>query len=224
MEPKAATERLVGAALVMGLLAAVGASVLFTWLGGEVLAGDTEALDLRLRVALHQVASPGLTQVMRWASLLGSPWLLVPLGLVLAALFAGRGWRRGALMVVVMMAGSLILDNSLKRLYGRVRPEPFFDYPLPTSFSFPSGHALLAVCFFGGLAVLLAPRLRSPPLRVAVWLIALGLIALIGVSRVYLGVHYPSDVLGGYAAGTVWVTSVALGDRLAGRRRARRAP
>ena len=89
---------------------------------------------------------------------------------------------------------------------------------MPDSFSFPSGHALFATCFFGGLAVLLSHRLRSRLLQVLIWIVALLLIVLIGASRVYLGVHYPTDVLGGFAVGIVWVVSVALGDRLAERR------
>ena len=72
--------------------------------------------------------------------------------------------------------------------------------------------------FFGGLAVLLSHRLRSRLLQVLIWIVALLLIVLIGASRVYLGVHYPTDVLGGFAVGIVWVVSVALGDRLAERR------
>jgi undecaprenyl-diphosphatase len=114
------------------------------------------------------------------------------------------------------------LDVGLKELFARARPQAFFDdYRIPKSFSFPSGHALFAVCFFGGLAVLLSHRLRGRLARILVWAIALVLIFLIGVSRVYLGVHYPTDVLGGFAVGTVWVASVALGDRLAKRWRLR---
>ena len=139
--------------------------------------------------------------------------------MVAAAIFLLRGWRRGALLVVVTLAGAGLLDVGLKLFFQRARPEPFFpDYPLPDSFSFPSGHALFATCFFGGLAVLLSHRLRSRLLQVLIWIVALLLIVLIGASRVYLGVHYPTDVLGGFAVGIVWVVSVALGDRLAERR------
>jgi undecaprenyl-diphosphatase len=114
------------------------------------------------------------------------------------------------------------LDVGLKELFARARPQAFFDYyRTPESYSFPSGHALFAVCFFGGLAVLLSHRLRGRFAQILVWTIALVLIVLIGMSRVYLGVHYPTDVIGGFAVGTVWVAFVALGDRLAERRRLR---
>jgi undecaprenyl-diphosphatase len=71
------------------------------------------------------------------------------------------------------------------------------------------------------LAVLLAHRIRSRAVQVVLWLVAGAIILLIGSSRIYLGVHYPTDVVGGYAVGVAWVTAVAFGDRLAERRRRR---
>jgi undecaprenyl-diphosphatase len=218
------TQRLIGATLAAGLVAAAVALILFTWLGGEVLRGATEPLDLRLRATLHALASPHLTRIMVGASVLGAPVRLAWIGIIVAAYFLVRGWSRGALLVVVTLAGAGLLDVLLKQVYGRIRPEAFFDYyPSPTSFSFPSGHTLFATCFFGGLAVLFSARVRSVSLRAAVWLGAIAAIVLIGTSRIYLGVHYPSDVLGGFAAGITWTAAVALGDRLAEHRRSRRA-
>ena len=143
---------------------------------------------------------------------------------LVAVVFLMEGWRRAAVLVLVTMAGAGVLDVLLKQLYGRARPSPLFDfYPLPHSYSFPSGHALFATCFFGGVAVLASHRLRHRGSEVAVWVAAVLAIALIGISRIYLGVHYPTDVLGGLAAGAVWVGTVALGDRLAEHRRRRTA-
>jgi len=133
-----------------------------------------------------------------------------------------RGWRRGAALVVITMAGAGLLDALLKQAFARVRPAAFFNYPLPVSHSFPSGHAFFAASFFGGLAVLISGRVRSKALRAGIWVVAIGITLVIGLSRVYLGVHYPSDVLAGYAAATVWVAAVAFGDRVASHRRRRR--
>jgi undecaprenyl-diphosphatase len=119
----------------------------------------------------------------------------------------------------VNLAGAGLLNWLLKFSFARVRPASFFDYPLPGSPSFPSGHALYAASVFGGLAVLVTARIRHPLLRLAIWFVAIALILLVGLSRVYLGVHYPSDVLAGYAIGVIWVTAVAIGDRLARHRR-----
>jgi membrane-associated phospholipid phosphatase len=104
-----------------------------------------------------------------------------------------------------------------------VRPASYFNYPLPGSPSFPSGHALYAASVLGGLAVLLTARMERRLLQLLLWLITVSLILLVGLSRVYLGVHYPSDVLAGYAIGVIWVTTVAVGDRLISYRRRRRS-
>ena len=121
--------------------------------------------------------------------------------------------------MIATLAGATLLNLLLKQTFARTRPDPFFDYPLPVSHSFPSGHAFFAASFFGGLAVLVSGRVRSSALRLAVWIVALSLVLLIGLSRVYLGVHYPSDVFAGYAAAVVWVAGVALGDRVVSHRR-----
>jgi membrane-associated phospholipid phosphatase len=219
----AESKRRLSLALLTGLLTAAAALVLFTWLGREILEGEVLAFDERLRALVHDLASPRLTTLMRAASLYGGPAVLIPAGLVAAGAFLIRGWHRGALLVVVTLAGAGLLNWLLKFSFARVRPAAFFEYPLPGSPSFPSGHALYAVSIFGGLAVLLTARVRSLLLEIAIWCVAISLILLVGLSRVYLGVHYPSDVLAGYAIGVIWVTAVAFGDRLARRRRRRRS-
>jgi membrane-associated phospholipid phosphatase len=224
-EPPAAepgTGPLVGAMLGIGLLAAAVALALFVWLGYQIRTGEPTGFDLAVRAWVRSLETTELSDVMWGASVYGAPRRLLPLGLVAAAVFLVRGWRRGAVLVLVTLAGAGVLDLGLKELFARARPQAFFDYyPTPQSFSFPSGHALFAVCFLGGIAVLLSHRLRGRLAQILVWVIALVLIFLIGVSRVYLGVHYPTDVIGGFAVGIVWVASVALGDRLAERRRLR---
>jgi membrane-associated phospholipid phosphatase len=211
------------AALLVGLLVAAAALLLLAWLGDEVLEGDALGLDSLARSLVHTIASPGLTRVMIVASRWGGPSVLVPVGLVVSLAFLIHGWRRGALLVVITLAGAGLLNWLLKISFGRARPEAFFDYPLPSSPSFPSGHALFAASVFGGLAALLVPRLKHHALKIAVWSAAVALAGLVGFSRVYLGVHYPSDVLAGYSVGLIWVTAIAFGDRVARHRRRRRS-
>jgi undecaprenyl-diphosphatase len=217
------SQRLLTLELLIGFLASVAALVLVSWLGEEVLEGETLVFDEWIRAGVHDIASPGLTALMRAGSRYGGPGVLIPAGMVAAAAFVIRGWHRGALLVVVTLAGSGLLNTLLKIFFARVRPDSFFDYPLPDSPSFPSGHALYAASVFGGLAVLLAARIRGRPLRVGIWLSSISLVLLVGGSRVYLGVHYLSDVLAGYAIGVIWVTTVAFGDRLVRYRRRRRS-
>jgi undecaprenyl-diphosphatase len=211
---EATSPRLLTGTIVAGLIVAGLALWLFAWLGHEILTDTpTPVLDERLRSAIHSLASPGLTRVMIAASRFGGPGWLAPFGGLVAIGFFIRGWKRGALLVLVTMAGAGLLDTLLKLAFARQRPSAFFNYPLPLSHSFPSGHAFFAGSFFGGLALLLSPRVHNRLVRVAVWVIAASLILLIGVSRIYLGVHYPSDVLAGWAGATIWVTAVAVGDR-----------
>lgn len=220
---QAESERLLSAAIVVGLLGAAAALMLLVFLGREIRAGIAPAFDESVRSLVHSVASPWLTTIMIAASLYGGPGTLTPIGIVLALVFLVKKWHRGALLVAITLAGAGLLDGLLKFSFARIRPAAFFDYPLPGSASFPSGHALFATSFFGGLAPLLSARLKTPALRILVWCIAVFLIAVVGLSRVYLGVHYPSDVLAGFAVGTIWVTAITFGDRLARRRQRQKA-
>ena len=110
-------------------------------------------------------------------------------------------------------AGALALDMTLKYAYHRTRPIAYFG-AAPLSYSFPSGHALCSFCFYGVMAGLLSARIKSLAWRVAIWIAAAVLVIAIGLSRIYLGVHYPSDVLAGYLAAAVWVGTVIVLDHV----------
>ncbi|HEX4604184.1 MAG TPA: phosphatase PAP2 family protein [Candidatus Angelobacter sp.] len=199
-------------AIIASMAAAVLALFLFGWLGSEVLQGDTQHFDSAIRGWVHHYASPGMTHAMTAISLLGYNVLIVEL-LIAFAVFAKLRWRRAAVWLGVAMAGSLLLDLTLKYLYHRARPTAYFG-TAPHSYSFPSGHALCSFCFYGVMAGLLSARIKSLPLRILTWLAAAALVIAIGLSRIYLGVHYPSDVLAGYLAATVWVGTVIVLDHV----------
>jgi undecaprenyl-diphosphatase len=221
--PDAKTGAIGIAAILGGLATALGSVSLFAWLADEMLEGSTRAFDDAVRGALHAISSPGLTHAFRLITTLGSPVVLALLGVAAAGFFAWRRWWRGAVLLVVSMAGAGLLDLALKLTFHRKRPSAFFDYPLPRSYSFPSGHALFSLCFFATVAGLLSPRLpRQGVQRPLVWTVAALCVLLIGTSRVYLGVHYPSDVVAGYIAGLVWVAIVRTIDRVLHRRAAMR--
>jgi undecaprenyl-diphosphatase len=203
---------LFGAAILACLGAAVLALFLFAWLGSEVLQGDTQHFDQVIRECVHRYASPGMTRAMTAISLLGYNALIVELAIALAV-FAKLRWRRAAVWLAVAMTGSLVLDLALKYIYHRTRPTAYFGMA-PHSYSFPSGHAMSAFCFYGVLAGLLSARIKSLALRTVVWFVAAALVIAIGISRIYLGVHYPSDVVAGYLAATVWVGTVIVLDHV----------
>ncbi len=206
--------------VLASLGSAVLALVIFGWLGNEVLAGKTAHFDLQVRLWAHQFTSPAMTNAMRALSFIGSAPVLLAASVVLVVVFWMRWSRRAAVWLAVSMLGASVLDLTLKHVFHRTRPEPFFGTPLPHSYSFPSGHALASFCFFGVLAGLMMTRISSPVVRVVIWCAAALMIAAIGFSRIYLGVHYPTDVLAGYAAAAVWVSAVIAVDRSRTRRNA----
>ncbi|MBA3633505.1 MAG: phosphatase PAP2 family protein [Acidobacteria bacterium] len=205
-------QALVGSILFLGLASAVGVLLFFAWLADEVLEGDTKALDETVRLYVHGFANESLTVLMQFITILGSTLFLSFLCVGVFVIFIIKNWKRAAVLLMTTMAGAVILNFALKVSFGRVRPVPFFDTPLPDSYSFPSGHALYAACFYGVLAWLIATRIQNKSLRILVWSLAVLLALLIGLSRIYLGVHYPSDVIAGYAAAIVWILTVILAD------------
>jgi len=184
--------------------------VLFVWLAVEVAAGRTADFDDRVRLSVHAHSSPEISSVLRLVSNFGEPPVLIVLSAAATAALVALRWKRAALLFVIAMVGGLVLDSSLKLAFHRARPAAsFFGTPMPDSYSFPSGHALFSVCFFGALALAVSARVRSRAGRVAIWLAATLLAFWIGFSRVYLGVHFPTDVIAGYAVAGVWVAALA---------------
>jgi undecaprenyl-diphosphatase len=197
-----------------GLVMAIGAVVFFAWLSGEVLEGDTARFDETIRTLVNSHASPRLTAIMQTITMLGSVSLLMSFGGMISLLFMLKGLRRSLIVFSATMLGAAILNVLMKITIRRTRPLSFFGTPLPSSFSFPSGHALFALCFFGILAYLITSRWNNSLVRCTAWSAAVLLAIAVGLSRIYLGVHYPSDVIASYAAGIFWMLAVIIGDRV----------
>jgi undecaprenyl-diphosphatase len=199
--------------LLLSLACAVVSVALFAWLAEEMLEGDTSQFDAAVRQFVHAHSSARVTAAMGFFSLLGSP-LFVSLAAAsgcIALWVTGR--RSKALFLAVTAVGGSLLMWVLKTSFHRQRPEPFFDTHLPASYSFPSGHALLSFCLCCAGAGLAAAGQKKRWVRATIWTIAAVLVMAIGYSRVYLGVHYPSDVLAGYLGALVWVLGVGIAYR-----------
>lgn len=174
-----------------------------------VKAPDVDQFDAFVRMEVHRLASPILTEVMQVISFMGSRIALAILLLMAVYLLCHFHRGRAAVLMVITMAGSSGLSVVLKSIFHRPRPDAFFG-AIPNSYSFPSGHALNSLCFYGTIAAIVLMYVRKPLARWGIWLAAALIIGMIGFSRVYLGVHYPSDVIAGYCAGIVWVQLVVL--------------
>lgn len=208
------TKLILGSLLIAALGISVGALVFFGWLTEEMLEGDTLQFDNSIRSIVHQFATPALTGLMQLSSFLGSTlFLSIATVSALIAFWLLKRRHAATLFAVTMIGGSLLL-LTLKNVFQRARPEPFFDTILPASYSYPSGHSLLSFCFYAALAAILTRRIERKSIQIIVWIIAFVMIGLIGISRIYLGVHYPSDVLAGYTAAVIWVVAIAVADRL----------
>ena len=211
--------KLIETLAVAGLLAAIISLVLFAKLASEMREGETLRFDSAVRGFVHRFASPGMTVAMKDISLLGYDVLIAELAVALVVFLRLR-WRRAALWLAVTMAGGVALDVTLKQTFHRARPAPFFG-DAPHSYSFPSGHAMASFCFYGVLAGLIVDRVERLSWRITIGVVAGILVLAIGISRIYLGVHYPSDVLAGYLAAAMWVSTMLVIDHVGTRAMAR---
>lgn len=186
------------------------AGFLFALLTAAVVDQVTQPVDEAFLLAIHAYATPALTLLALTLAVIGDfPGLSFQLLILTAGLWRSR-YRRVMLFPAVSLVGGTLLAVGFKLIFQRPRPLVFEPFVQELSYSFPSGHATMAVCFYGALAVL-AWRFLSAARGRAALVALLGLMILaIGASRLYLGVHYPSDVLGGFAAGAAWMAASAL--------------
>ena len=201
-----------GGQLAAGLISAIAAAIFFGWLASEVFEGETKAFDDAVRISIHKGATPLLTTAMIFFTYLGSVWGIIALFVLASAILIYLRHKWAAAILWITMAGQVILGTTLKNSFQRPRPVPFFDFPLPSSYSFPSGHAFASFCFFGIMALVIMTRMKNRAIKFIVLVTTIFLILTIGLSRIYLGVHYPSDVLAGYAVGLIWLVTVIFGD------------
>jgi undecaprenyl-diphosphatase len=182
-------------------------SLLFGAMALAVVLGLTDGFDAATRAGINRWASPQLTLFAQGLSFIGSLAFLVTLtGLTCAALWIG-GRPRAALMLALAFTMALVLNNVIKLIFARGRPEAFFGIA-PDTYSFASGHALFSACYYGVVAGLIAAHLPKAWQRAAVWVLACAIISGVGLSRVYLGVHYFTDVIAGFALAALIVCIV----------------
>ena len=171
--------------------------------------------DLWLAQGIQSITSDFLSSIMQGVSTLLVGWASYILVAVIASLV---WWRKGWHEVVLILAGAILAATSgvFKTIIDRPRPSPDLVtvYSQADTGSFPSGHSFFTFLTFGLVVYLTVTRSRNDILRTSILVLTIALILLVGISRIYLGAHWPSDVLGGYLAGGVFLTVLIWIDRI----------
>lgn len=187
------------------LVAGVAALIVFAVIAHEILGENENGLDNVVFTYLHNhVVTPQLTPLMKGVTFLGSSTFLLPSYILLILFYLYKGQTRRWLEVLLIGGLGILLNYLMKLFYHRARPADPLIAPLQ-SFSFPSGHAMSAFIFYGLLTYLVwnTQLNRIYKMMVAVFLIMIALA--VGFSRMYLRVHYPSDVIAGFCLGFAWI-------------------
>ncbi|CAN5610287.1 hypothetical protein BH24ACT22_BH24ACT22_21580 [soil metagenome] len=201
-----------GLHLTLGLLAAAGCLWLFGGLAEDLVTSDPLVrFDETVAKTLHDAATPAVTNVFLVITALGSIETVALFGLLVAGFFAAyRRWLQ-VWGWILALGGVVVLNVLLKQIFERQRPSFVDPLLVETSYSFPSGHAMVSLVLYGMMAYFVVLALKSWRTRTVVVLGAALLVLLIGFSRIYLGVHYFSDVVAGFAAGGVWLSACITG-------------
>lgn len=183
-------------ALMISLLCAIGFGLIALLVSDKKIA----QFDSTIIAFIQGLESPGLTSIMKFFTFIGSGTQVVVIALlVIFFLFKVLHHRRELILFIWVVLGTTILNEILKTIFHRARPT-IHRIVDANGFSFPSGHSMAAFSLYGVIAFLLWRHLSTSMGRGLLIIFSIFMIIMIGVSRIYLGVHYPSDVLGGFLA------------------------
>ena len=194
----------VGLELLGGLVVLTGAAWIFGWMVEDLAEGDTK-VDQRLAGWLHEHATPRWTDFFEKVTWLGNVPVLAVIALIAVVVLAYKRQIAELQLFVLAVVGTEILTTGLK--LGFQRERPFFPDPLATesSYSFPSGHSSVSLAVYGTLGYIAARHLPTRRAQIAILAAAATLVLLIGFSRLYLGVHFLSDVIAGFSVALAWI-------------------
>ena len=192
-----------------GFVFAVITTVVFGAIAHKVHEGDTQAFDVAVLQWFFHHRNATLDNVMLEITALGSATVVNVVMLITIALLWQTGHRKSLTVLVIGAIGGAILNAILKAFFNRPRPLIVTWVTQVHSTSFPSGHAMESLIVYGAIAYVIARLQPASRTRYAIWGGAALIIAAIGTSRMYLGVHYPSDVIAGYCAGLAWLAFLA---------------
>ena len=204
-------------ALIIGLEVLVGSVIsgfsfiLLAKLSDTVLDKEKILFDTIITQFIYTFRSPLMTQIMFFITSLGSYFLIAGSVVILLFLLYKNHRKEAVLFSLIVLMGAII-NSLLKIIIQRPRPT-FLPLIIEKDYSFPSGHSMDSFVFFITVAYFAYHFTRNKKLSTIISIVCIILIILIGISRIYLGVHYPSDVLGGYIAGLLWFLTIIVLDR-----------
>ncbi len=178
---------------------------LFGWLSQEILEKEVFSFDTTILWWLHRHSNATIDNMMLGITNLGNPEFVVVLVTICFSLLLWYKRYWAAQILFLTCLGAVILNQGLKLVFVRPRPQLWPHLIVEHTYSYPSGHALGSAVLYGFLAVLLARE--YPRYRMGIYSIAILLVAAIGLSRLFLGVHYPTDIIAGYAVGIPWLSA-----------------
>lgn len=177
---------------------------LFGYLAEDVVAKEIFLFDAPTLLYLHRNASPAWDAAMGMFSTIGSARVLVPFNTIVFLLLLLKKEQRRASFWAMTVCGAALMNLMAKHAFGRARPDLWMSILPETTFSFPSGHAMQSMAVACGLIALI----WNTSWRIPMMMVAALFVFAVGLSRIYLGVHYPSDILAGWAASLAWVTGL----------------
>ncbi len=194
--------------IIIGAIMSLGSMYLFLKIGHEILQQDILQIDYSVTKLIYSFRSDALTPIMQFFTSLGSGLTLISLSII-TILFIGAIRKKDVAIYLSILYSGILVNTILKFLYMRPRPD---DLPLihENSLSFPSAHAMNSFIFFAAFSYFILRETDNKNLTIIVSFISSIVILFIGISRIYLGVHYPSDVIGGFVAGFLWFSSAIL--------------
>ncbi|HEX8391903.1 MAG TPA: phosphatase PAP2 family protein [Longimicrobium sp.] len=201
-----------GVFLALGLTVVLVGSIAFATLANRVMAGRTQQVDEAILRWMGEHGSESLNVAALEVTALGARLVVWMVVLVASAFLWVSRHRWSAALLWVSMLGSGLVNMALKSAFNRPRPDVFpWRTPHAGTASFPSGHAMTSMVVYGTLGFLIGRLMPTRTLKWCTWAVAALVIGLVSASRLYLGVHYPSDVLGGLMTGAAWAVTCGLG-------------
>jgi len=197
--------------ILLGIFLSVSSFLFFTKIARNVLNDNYFNLDIVISQAIYGFRTPLLTQIMKFISFLGQDIILIPFSIIVFLLVVRKYRHEASLFLFAIITGFLI-NFAIKFFIARPRPllSPLF---IESFHSFPSGHAMNSVIVYGIFAFFVFRFTRNKVLSFIAAIGCIILVTLIGISRVYLGVHYPTDVIAGLIGGLWWVVTVLLAEK-----------